>query len=143
MPTTVNPRILLVDDNCPFLDFISSLLRQQYKVDVVGEARDGSDAIQQAQSLKPDLILLDVGLPTLNGIEAAYCIRKLVPNAKIVFVSNESSREIVQEALNLGACGYIQKIFAAKDIPEAINVVLNGGRFLSTSLGVYNLATVA
>jgi DNA-binding NarL/FixJ family response regulator len=143
MSTVVNLRILLVDDNSSFLGFISSLLRQQHNLDVVGEARDGRDAVQQAQLLEPDLILLDLGLPNLNGIEAAYLIRKLVPNAKIVFVSNETSREVVEEALNLGACGYIQKIYAAKDIPNAINAVFSGERFLSSTLAGFNLAPVA
>lgn len=143
MSTAVKSRILLVDDNASFLGFISSFLGQQGNVDVVGEARDGWDAVQQAQSLRPDLIFLDIGLPTLNGIEAAYQIRKLVPSAKIVFVSNESSREVVQEALNLGACGYVQKIFAAKDLLEAISAVLNGRQFLSSALAGLNLAPVA
>jgi DNA-binding NarL/FixJ family response regulator len=143
MPTAMNPRILLVDDNASFLAFLSTLLRQQGNIDVVGEARDGKDAVYQAQSLQPDLILLDIGLPELNGIEAAYRIRELVPNAKIVFVSNECSREVVQEALHLGACGYIQKIFAARNVPDAINAVLKGEQFLSTELAGFKLAPVA
>lgn len=138
-----NARILLVDDNIPFLTFISSLLRQHSNVEVVGVAREGKEAVRLAQSLEPDIILLDIGLPTLNGIQAAYEIRKLVPEIKIVFVSNEASREVVQEALNLGACGYIQKICAAKDIALAISAVLNGGRFLSSKLAEYDLVTVA
>ena len=138
-----NLRILLVDDNSPFLAFVSSLLRQQNNVDIVGEARDGKDAVRLAQALEPDVILLDIGLPVLNGIQAAFQIRKLVPETKIVFLSNESSREVVQEALNMGACGYIQKLCAAKDLALAISAVLNGGRFVSSTLVEYNLGTVA
>ena len=142
MSIGVRARVLLVDDNPPFLNFVSSLLRQQGDVEVVHEVQDGDEAVRQAQSLKPDLILLDVGLPTLNGIEAAQLIRKLVPDAKVVFLSNECSREIVEEALNLGARGYIQKVFAAKDIPVAIAAVVNGERFLSSTLAAYNPANV-
>jgi DNA-binding NarL/FixJ family response regulator len=142
MSISVRARVLLVDDYPPFLNFVSSLLRQQGDVEVIHEVQDGDEAVRQAQSLKPDLILLDVGLPTLNGIEAAQQIRKLVPDSKVVFLSNECSREIVEEALNLGARGYIQKVFAAKDIPVAIAAVVNGGRFLSSTLAAYNLASV-
>jgi len=137
-----NARILLVDDNPPFLNFIASLLRQE-NVEISGDARDGKNAVRLARLLEPDLILLDVGLPTLNGIEAAYQIRKFVPDAKIVFLSNECSREIVEEALNLGARGYIQKVLAGTDVPIAITAFLNGGIFLSSTLAAYNLGTAA
>lgn len=127
-------RILLVDDYRPFLDFISSLLREQPNVEIVGEVQDGFEAIWQAQRLQPDLIFLDIGLPGVNGIQAAGQIRNAVPAAKIVFLTNECSPEVVQEALKLGACGYIQKVHAARDVTNAINAVLSGERFLSNAL---------
>ena len=77
---------------------------------------DGLEAISKAEVLAPDLVLLDIGLPTLNGIEAARQIRRLVPKSKIVFVSQESSVEVVREALSLGAWGYVAKTRAEQDI---------------------------
>lgn len=136
-------RILLVDDYRPFLDFISSLLREQPNVEIVGEVQDGFDAVLQAQRLEPDFIFLDIGLPGLNGIQAARQIRNAVPTAKIIFVTNEGSPEVVQEALELGACGYILKVHAARDVTTAANVVLSGERFLSNALTEIPFANVA
>ena len=80
--------------------------------------------------LKPDLILLDIGLPVLNGIEAARQIRKLVPESKIIFLSQESSAEIVQEAFSLGAWGYVVKTRAGKELLTAVEAVISGKRFI-------------
>ena len=82
----------------PWRQQIYSMLQARPKMQVVGEASDGLEAVQKALELKPDLILLDIGLPTLNGIEAAQQIRKLTPESKIIFVSQESSADVVQEA---------------------------------------------
>jgi CheY-like chemotaxis protein len=95
---------------------------------------DGLAAVQKAEELKPDLILLDIGLPTLNGIEAARQIRKLVPKAKILFLSQESSDDVVQEVLNLGARGYVAKTRAGSDLLAAVEAVLEGKRFVSRGL---------
>lgn len=88
-------RVLVVDDYEPFRRFVCSTLGERPELHIVGEASDGLDAIQKAEGLRPDLILLDIGLPTLNGIEAARHIRQLVKEAKIVFVSQESSADVV------------------------------------------------
>jgi DNA-binding NarL/FixJ family response regulator len=137
--TGVQARIFLVDDYVPFLDFVSSLVHRQPGLRIIGKVQDGTEAIREAGSLKPDLILLDIGLPGLNGIEAAYRIRKIVPRAKIVFLTNDCSPEVVEEALKLGASGYVLKVYAAQDLPSAINAALNGDRFLSRGLGQYSL----
>jgi CheY-like chemotaxis protein len=100
----------------------------------VGEASDGLEAIQKAQELRPDLILLDIGLPTVNGIEAARRILQYAPNAKILFVSQERSSDIVQEALRTGACGYVLKSSAATELLPAVEAVLHGKQFASASL---------
>jgi DNA-binding NarL/FixJ family response regulator len=100
------------------------------EVEIVGEVSDGLEAIQKAVELKPDLILLDIGLPTLNGIEVARQIRKLVPDSKIIFLSQESSADIVQEALNLGAVGYIVKARTNRELLPAIGAVLAGKTFV-------------
>lgn len=102
-------RVLIVDDYEPWRRFIRSAFRKRTDLEIVGESSDGLEAVQQAQELRPDLILLDLGLPTIDGIEAARLIRKLLPRSKILFLSQESSPDIVQEALSTGARGYVVK----------------------------------
>jgi len=100
---------------------------------VVGEASDGLQAVQRAEELQPDLILLDLGLPTLNGIQAARRIRVLSPNSKILFFTQNCSREIAQGALRTGANGYLLKSDAA-DLVSAVETVLRGEQFLSSGV---------
>jgi DNA-binding NarL/FixJ family response regulator len=102
-PTLV--RILVVDDFGPIRRFVCEALGKRQHLRVVGEALDGLEAIQKAVEMKPELILLDIGLPTLNGLEAARQIRKLVPESKVIFLSQESSADVLQEALSIGAWG--------------------------------------
>ena len=92
---------------------------------------DGLEAVQKAEELKPDLILLDIGLPTLNGIEAARRILELAPESKIIFLTLQTSPAFVQEAMRLGAWGYVFKTHAAADLLPAINAVLSGQQFVS------------
>jgi DNA-binding NarL/FixJ family response regulator len=92
---------------------------------------DGLEAVRKAEELRPNLILLDIGLPSLNGIEAARQIRKLVPESKIIFLTQESSIDLVQEALRLGACGYVIKIKAKRDLLAAVETVISGKQFVS------------
>lgn len=106
------------------------MLEQKSDCEIVGEASDGLEAVAQAERLQPDLILLDLGLPTLNGIEAARRIRKLSPNSKILFFTQHCSRQIVQGALHTGANGYLLKS-DAPDLPCAVETVLQGGQFVS------------
>jgi DNA-binding NarL/FixJ family response regulator len=96
-------RILVVDDNEPFRRFIASTLRDRKNFNVIGEACDGLEAVQRAEALQPDLILLDIGMPELNGLDAARQISKLAPNARIIFLTQESAPDVVGEALSLGA----------------------------------------
>src|SRR5690349_25109019 len=98
-------RVLVAEDFAPFWEFIRSTLAERPDVQVIGEVADGLEAVQKAEQLEPDLVFLDIGLPTLNGIDAARQIRKLAPASKIIFISQESSREVVQEALNVGPWG--------------------------------------
>jgi DNA-binding NarL/FixJ family response regulator len=127
-------RVLVVDDYEPFRRFACSTLGNRPAFQIVGEASDGVAAVRQAEELKPDLILLDVGLPRLNGLQAAREIRKLSPDSKIIFVSQESSPDVVQEALSLGARGYVAKTRAGIDLLPAVEAVLEGRRFVSSGL---------
>jgi two-component system nitrate/nitrite response regulator NarL len=124
-------RVLVVEDFAAFRQFTCEALGSMRNVQIVGEVSDGLEAIQKAVELKPDLILLDIGLPTLNGIEVARQIRKLVPESKIIFLSQESSADIVQEALNLGAVGYIVKARTNRELLPAVGAVLAGKTFVS------------
>jgi DNA-binding NarL/FixJ family response regulator len=98
---------------------------------VIGEASDGLEALQKAVELRPDLILLDLGLPSLNGIEVARHMRRLVPESKIIFLTRETSAETVQEALSVGAWGYVTKSKAQADLFAAVEAVLSGKTFIS------------
>jgi CheY-like chemotaxis protein len=110
------------------------MLGKEHGLQVIGEASDGLEAVQRAQELQPDLILLDIGLPTLNGIEAARRIREVSPASKILFVSENRSAGIAEEALSTGAGGYVVKSDAAGELLPAVDTVLKGKRFLSASL---------
>jgi DNA-binding NarL/FixJ family response regulator len=127
-------RILVVDDYQPFRRFICSTIEQKSGLQVVGEASDGLEAVQKSQELQPDLIVLDVGLPKLNGIEAARQIRKCSPASKILIVSQESSVDVAHEAFDAGVLGYVVKSYAGTELLPALDAVLRGCQFVSTGL---------
>ena len=131
---TSSVRVLVVEDYEPFRRFICSTLRKKPELQIVGEISDGLEAVHKAEELQPDLIVLDIGLPTLNGIEAARRIRKLSPQSKIVFISQESSADVVQEALALGALGYVVKAHAGSELLAAVEAVLEDTQFVSRGL---------
>lgn len=132
--TSGSVRLLVVEDYEPFRRFVCSTLGKRPELQIVCEASDGLDAVRKAEELHPDLILLDVGLPSLNGIEAARQIRKLSHKSKILFVSQESADDVVQEALNLGAWGYVVKTSAGSELLAAVEAVCQGRRFVSAGL---------
>jgi DNA-binding NarL/FixJ family response regulator len=110
------------------------MLEARPELQVVGEASDGLEAVQKAKELQPDLICLDIGMPTLNGIEAAHRISRLVPAAKILFISQDSDAEVVAEAFNNGAKGYVFKLDAVRELLLAVESVLRGQRFISAGV---------
>jgi DNA-binding NarL/FixJ family response regulator len=133
---TSTVRVLVVDDFEKFRRFVCSALDKNPELQVVGECSDGLEAVHKAEELRPDLIVLDLGLPTLNGIEAARQIRKVAPECKILFLSQESSADVVQEALNSGARGYVLKTRAGIDLMAAVEAVLEGRQFVSSGLQI-------
>jgi DNA-binding NarL/FixJ family response regulator len=134
LPPLASIRILVVDDFQPFRAFVSSVFSKAPELQIICEVSDGLEAVKRAEELRPDLILLDIGLPKLNGIEAARQIRKLAPNSKILFLSQESSADVIQEALSLGAMGYVVKAHAGSELLAAVEAVLQGRQFVSNEL---------
>ena len=122
--------ILIVDDNAYIHRELCKLFKREEDFEICGEAENGKEAIEKALELRPDLIVLDIGLPSLNGIEAARRIRKLSPESRILFLSQELSADVVQEALSAGARGYVVKIDAGSELLEAVETVLRGGQFV-------------
>jgi DNA-binding NarL/FixJ family response regulator len=125
--TGKSARVLVVDDYQPWQLFVSMTLRNVPELEIVGMVSDGLEAVQQVQQLQPDLILLDIGLPTINGIDAARQISEVSPKSKILFVSENQSPDIAEAALSTGARGYVVKSDAASELLPAVKAVLEGG----------------
>lgn len=135
---TSSARVLVVDDFEPFRRVVASILQKRPELQIICEVSDGLEAVQKAEELQPDLILLDIGLPKLNGIEAARRIRKLSSGSKILFVSQESSADVVQEALATGARGYVLKTDARSEILAAVDAMLRGEQFVGRRFAAHN-----
>jgi CheY-like chemotaxis protein len=136
-------RVLVVDDFEPFRRLVSSILQNKLELRTILEASDGVEAVALAQALQPDLILLDIGLPKLNGIEVARRIRVVAPRSKILFLSQESSVNVVQSAFSVGASGYVVKMDAGSELPTAVKAVLRGERFLGSRFAGHGFAGVS
>jgi DNA-binding NarL/FixJ family response regulator len=127
-------RVFIVDDYEPIRRFVRATLGNNPDFQVVGEASDGLEAVQKAQELQPDLMVLDIGLPTLNGIQVARRARKLCPGCKIILMSQEASADLAQEAFRLGAMGYVVKARAGSELLASIEAVCQGRQFVSKGL---------
>jgi two-component system, NarL family, nitrate/nitrite response regulator NarL len=123
--------VLVVDDYEPWIHFVRSKIKCHKGLMIVGEVYNGMEAVEQAKTLQPDLVLLDIGLPGLNGIEAARAIRSIVPRSKILFLSENRDPEIIDEALATGSHGYVLKSQAESDLLPALKIVLSGSIFVS------------
>jgi DNA-binding NarL/FixJ family response regulator len=127
-------RVLTVDDFEPWRRFVFSTLKDERKFELVGEAADGLDSVRKAEELQPDLVVLDIGMPKLNGIEAARQIRQVAPKSKIIFFTGNYSPDILAKALNTGASGYVVKSDAGRELLPAVEAVLQGKQFTSARL---------
>ena len=127
-------RVLIADDSAEWRDFILNCLIKNQRFEIVGEAQDGVEAIELATQTKPTIILLDVRMPSLNGLEAARQILALEPEARVIFLTGESDHDFVTAALDTGAMGYVLKGNANRDLPIAIDKAIEGIRFVSKGL---------
>lgn len=127
-------RILIVDDHAILRDGIRSLLERQEDMRVVGEAGNGLEALTKASELNPDMILMDIAMPEMNGLEATQQIKKLFPNIKILILSQHDNREYIEPLLKAGASGYVLKRSGGREVVQAIRQVYHHGAFLEASV---------
>lgn len=127
-------RVLVVDDLELWQTFVHMRLDKEPNLHVIAVAADGSEAVQKAGELQPDLVILDISLPKLNGIEAARQIRKLAPKSKILFLSSNSDPDVVRAAFSAGGLGYVLKSEAAHYLLAGMEAVLQNKRFISCCL---------
>jgi DNA-binding NarL/FixJ family response regulator len=132
MPKPV--RILLADDHTIVRQGLARLLEEQRNFKVVGEAVNGQDAVEKAEKLKPDIIIMDIAMPRMNGIEAAKRVRKVMPETKIIILSMYSHEHYIHELLECGVSGYLLKDSGGQDIIKAIRAALKNETFLSPSI---------
>ena len=125
----VRSRILLADDHLLVMEGLRKLLEAEH--DLIGTVEDGVTLVDMAKELEPDIILLDISMPMLNGIEAARKIKKLLPECKLIFVTMHGDSTYVIEAFRAGASGYLLKRSAASELSQAIRAVRNGQQYLS------------
>lgn len=125
-------RILVADDFEDWRRQVRLLFQARPQWQIITEVSDGSEAVQKAADLKPDLIVLDISLPKLNGIEAARQIRQLSPSSRIVFLSQSNDHDVVRAALGIGALGYVHKMDARSELLPAVYAVLRGEQFVSS-----------
>jgi DNA-binding NarL/FixJ family response regulator len=127
-------RVLIVDDSQPWRCAVCLLLKQNLDLALICECSDGLEAVRKSEDLQPDLVLLDIGLPNLNGLEAARQVRKVSPGSRILFLTSYDDPEYLQEALRIGALGFIVKSNAASDLLPAVRAVMNDERFFGSGV---------
>ena len=137
-----NLGILVVEDFEPLRRLIFHKLKNELHLNNILGAVDGEEGARLAEELKPELVILDIGLPKLNGLQVAERISKSVPRSKILFVSQESSGEVVEEAFRVGGTGYVLKIDMEMDLTTAIARVLRGEKYLSRGLACGEIASL-
>jgi DNA-binding NarL/FixJ family response regulator len=125
----MKPRLLLADDHTLLLEGIRLMLEPEF--DLVGSVEDGQALLAAAKTLKPDVILLDISMPRLNGIDAAHQLRKILPSARLIFLTMHAGEDYVTEAFRAGAMGYLLKRSAASELLTAIHTVLKGNHYVS------------
>ena len=119
-------RIIIADDHDLFVEGLSELLSRQPDIELSGQARDGLQVVEQTSLLKPDIVLMDIAMPRMNGIKASQQIRAKFPDVKILILSMHNNRELITESLKAGANGYILKDCTSEELYEAVKSVMQG-----------------
>lgn len=127
-------KILVVDDFLPWQQIVQEMLQSEADLKIIATATDGLEAVQKATELQPDVILMDLSLPRMNGFEAARQIRAASPASKILFLSNNRDFGLVEGALQVGGSGYVLKSDSSLDLVTGIRVILRGQQFVSRSV---------
>jgi DNA-binding NarL/FixJ family response regulator len=125
-------RVILADDHVLLLDALKNLLEPEFEV--VGTFQDGVELVEAAPALKPDVIVLDIGMPKMNGLIAGQRLKESLPRVKLIYVTMNLDPDVAAEALQIGASGYLLKTSAGSELPHAIRDVLLGRRYLTPSL---------
>ncbi|MDX1410901.1 MAG: response regulator transcription factor [Nitrospirales bacterium] len=126
------PKILLADDHPMVLEGVARILEEHF--DIVGKVEDGRTLIEAAKEMKPDVVVLDISMPLLNGFEAARQLRKLIPDSKLIFLTMHTDATYANEAFEAGASGYLLKRSAASELTKAIRTVTSGKMYLTPLL---------
>jgi DNA-binding NarL/FixJ family response regulator len=126
-------RVLLGDDHVLILDGVRAALQPHY--DIVGQATDGKSLVDMAERLRPELVILDISMPILNGLESAKRIKKSVPSTQLIFLSQHLNPAYLKQALKAGASGYVLKSGATEELQTAIATVLRGETYITPSFG--------
>jgi len=127
-------RLLVVDDHAVFRRVVCALLSQEPTLEVICQSATGEDAVRKAEELRPDLVVLDIGLPVISGIEAARQILRVSPSCKVIFLSQHDTLQMVTEASRVGGHGYVAKTDAASELLTAIRSLDEGHFFVSQQL---------
>lgn len=136
MSLDLHARVLVVEDSQPFAEFVCAAVRELPRLQLVAAVRDGPDALTSTRELAPEIVILDISLPTQNGLHVGREILRFAPATKIIFFTQEPSPEVVHAAMTLGGCGYVLKRHAARDLLACIRSVLNGKTFVSHGLAL-------
>jgi DNA-binding NarL/FixJ family response regulator len=128
------PKVIVVDDHAVIRRGVQGILHAFPEWELCGEAENGQEAIRLAELVKPDLIIMDVSMPQLNGLEATRIIRTILPNAKVLLLTLHSSKELVRSAFRAGARGYVLKSDAEHELVRALNVLAGDGTYVSPGI---------
>ncbi len=126
-------KILLADDHELFIEGLAELMKKRPELELAGKAKDGLQAVGEAERVKPDIILMDIAMPELNGIKALRKILTSMPDIKVIMLSMYNSRELIVESLRAGAQGYILKECTSEELYEAIKTVMMGNYYIARS----------
>jgi DNA-binding NarL/FixJ family response regulator len=133
---TTRPRVLLADDHVLVLEGLSKLLQKEF--DLIGTARSGTEALEMASDLQPDVVLMDISMPGMNGIDAARQLRERAPNTKVIALTMHNSPTYVRESLKAGMAGYVLKQSAAAELSSAVQTVMRNERYVTPAVSETN-----